>query len=101
MKRYLLVVTATLVCLPLAAQDKPKRPRITGIDHVRIYVTAIDKSRDFYSKLMGVRLEGGLCFAASHPCFTVGWGRNQIIELKKVPALGMKNWLAGIAFATD
>src|SRR6266851_10531822 len=33
-----------LAALHSGAQDKPKRPRITGIDHVRLYVTDIDKS---------------------------------------------------------
>jgi catechol 2,3-dioxygenase-like lactoylglutathione lyase family enzyme len=83
------------------AQDKPKRPRITGIDHVRLYVTDIDKSSAFYTKLIGVRLKGGMCFDDSRPCFTVGWGRNQTVELEKAPETGTKNWLAEIAFATD
>jgi catechol 2,3-dioxygenase-like lactoylglutathione lyase family enzyme len=83
------------------AQDTPKRPRITGVDHVRLYVTDIEKSREFYSKLIGVRSNGGMCFDDSRPCFTVGWGRNQTIELEKAPASGVKNWVAEIAFATD
>ena len=101
MNRFLLVVAATLVCLPMAAQDKPPRPRITGIDHVRIYVTDINNSRQFYTKLFGVRFKGGMCFDTSRPCFAVGWGGNQIIELADVPATGTKDWLAEIAFATD
>ena len=85
------------------AQDKIKRPRITGIDHVRLYVTDIDKSREFYSKLMGVRQGGGmcLCFEDSDRCFAAGWGRNQSIELEETPPNGARNWLAEIAFATD
>jgi catechol 2,3-dioxygenase-like lactoylglutathione lyase family enzyme len=83
------------------AQDKPKRPRITGIDRVRIYATDVDKSRDFYSKLVGVRPGGSLCSDTPHPCFTVRGRQNQTLELEKAPAVGPKNWLAEIAFATD
>ena len=79
----------------------PQRPRITAIDHVRVYAADIDKSREFYSKLIGVRPKGGACLDASPDCLTVGWGRSQTIELEKVPASGTKNWLAEVAFATD
>jgi hypothetical protein len=33
---------AGLFCSSLGAQDKPGRPKITGIDHLRIYVTDLD-----------------------------------------------------------
>jgi len=89
-----------LAALQSCAQDKPTRPRITGIDCVRVYVSDVDKSRDFYSKLVGVRPGSDLCSDTRHPCFTVG-DRYQTIELEKAPAAGTKNWLAGIVFATD
>lgn len=90
-----------LTALPLRAQDQPKRPRITGIDHVRLYVTDVDKSRDFYAKLVGVRIGGSFCDDTHHPCFTVGNRQNQTLELEKAPGVGTKDWLAVIAFATD
>ncbi len=83
------------------AQNLPARPRITGIDHVRISITDIEKSRDFYSELFGVRFKGGMCFYGWSPCFTVGWGQNQTIELEKGPATDTKDRIAEIAFATD
>jgi catechol 2,3-dioxygenase-like lactoylglutathione lyase family enzyme len=82
------------------AQDAPKRPRITGIDRVRLYATDLDKSRDFYSKLIGVRAGGFLCSDTPHPCFTVGY-RFQSLELEKAPGAGTKNWISCIVFATD
>ena len=85
----------------ISAQTPPKRPRITGIDHVRLYVTDIDKSRDFYSKLFGVRLKGGMCFDNSNRCFTVGWRYDQTIELEQAPAIETRNLLAEVAFTTD
>ncbi len=101
MKRFLIILGATLVCLPLAAQDKPARPRITGIARVRLYVTDFAKSQEFYSKLPGVRFKTGLCFTTSRPCFTIGWLRGQTVEMERVPATDTKEWLAEITFATD
>src|SRR5229473_7538371 len=43
----------------------------------------------------------GACDDKSGRCFTVGWERNQRIELEHAPASGTKNWIAEIAFATD
>jgi catechol 2,3-dioxygenase-like lactoylglutathione lyase family enzyme len=101
MRRFLPLLAVILGCFPLAAQDKPKRPRITGIDQVRIAVADVDKSRQFYSQLLGVRLKGGMCFDASRTCFTIGWGGGQRIELEKISASETKNALAEIAFVTD
>lgn len=82
------------------AQDKPKRPRITGIDHVRLYATDVDKSREFYKSIMGLP-EGGGCVGRSAACFTILGGRRQAIELEATHSSEVKNWVAEIAFATD
>jgi catechol 2,3-dioxygenase-like lactoylglutathione lyase family enzyme len=89
-----------LAVLHSRAQDKIKRPRITGIDHVRLYVTDIDKSREFYFKY--VRLDTtaeGACRTVAYPCLPVN--RQQQIELQPVPSPAPKNWIAEIAYATD
>jgi len=101
MKQIAFFLAACCFGSSLAAQDKPERPKITGIDHVRIYVTDIDKSSAFYSKLISVRPNGGMCFYTPLPCFTVGWMQSQTILLEKVPAPDAKNWLAEISFATN
>jgi len=101
MRHLLPVVAASFLCLPLAAQDKPSRPKITGIDHVRISVTDLGNSRPFYAKLFGIRPNGGACDDKSGRCFTVGWQGNQRIELEHAPASGTKNRIAEIAFVTD
>lgn len=97
---FLWIVAFLLAASPNFANPAP-RPRITGIDHVRIYVTDVNKSREFYSKLFGVRPNGGACNDKTGRCFTVGWEKDQRIELEKAPASGMKNWVAEIAFDTD
>src|SRR5260370_5357143 len=89
-----------LAALHSGAQDKPKRPRITGIDHVRLYVKDVDKSREFYKSIMGLPERGG-CIGHTGACFTIVWDRRQAIELEPARSSEVKNWLAEIAFATD
>jgi catechol 2,3-dioxygenase-like lactoylglutathione lyase family enzyme len=82
------------------AQGAPKRPRITGIDHVRLFVANREKSIDFYSKFIGAPTNKAYgCRTASHPCFPV-W-IDQQIELEQAPSPAPKNWLAQIAYRTD
>src|ERR1700674_2926298 len=100
MKRFLPVVAATLACLPLAAKVKPPRPRITGIHHVRFYVTSIEKSREFYSDILGFP-PSGRCAGSSRSCFAVSWGPKQHVELEQAASAARQNWLAEVAFTTD
>jgi len=106
-------VQFSLLALPLCAlcvssplrsalnSSPPARPKITGIDHVRIYVSDIEKSREFYSKLFGIRLKGGMCFDTSNRCFTVGWAHDQTIDIEQAPTADTRDLLAEIAIATD
>ena len=75
------------------------RPKITAIDHVRIYVSDVAKSRDFYSNALGLPSSGGNCWGRKRPCFPVN--SHQHLELEPVPPTAPKNWLAEVAFATD
>src|SRR6266705_622840 len=101
MKCFLTFVAATLVCLPLAAQDKSARPRITGIHNIRFYISNIAKSREFYGNILGFHPSDYRCTDVSHSCFGVRWGRKQHIELQQATSPAHKNWLAEVAFATD
>ena len=77
--------------------DQPKRPRILGINRVSVYVSNIEKSRDFYSEVLGL----AKCpeDAATEPCYLVAPSDQRVI-LKGVPTQ-TNNWLAEVAFATD
>jgi catechol 2,3-dioxygenase-like lactoylglutathione lyase family enzyme len=45
---------AVLICASIVnAQDTPKRPRITGIAHIALYVHDMDKARHFYKDFLG------------------------------------------------
>jgi catechol 2,3-dioxygenase-like lactoylglutathione lyase family enzyme len=99
MTRLLVTMTAVFLCLAGKGTDPPTRPKITGIDHVRIYVTSVDKSQAFYANVLGLPLSGGGCSGIARPCFPINCC--QRIELEPVPSPAPHNWLAEIAFATD
>ncbi len=84
--------------LPSDAQDQPKRPRITGIDHVRLYATNVAKSREFYEKTLGLSSASGRCGVSVHSCFALGFQR---VELESLPTPAPNNQLAEVAFATN
>lgn len=99
------ILLAAGLFFPLAAfhsvaKDAPKRPRITGIDHVRLYVTDIDKSREFYTKYVGLPAHPGLgCENAPHTCFAIEPAEQ--IELQSAPSSTPTNWIAEVGYATN
>src|SRR5256885_1684361 len=81
------------------AQDAPKRPRITGIAHVRLYASNLERSRAFYSGVLGLPASGGGCANVARACFRIN--ATSQIELEAAPSPDPRNWVAEIAFATD
>jgi catechol 2,3-dioxygenase-like lactoylglutathione lyase family enzyme len=98
MKPIALALTATFISFPLAAQDQPTRPPITGIAHVRIYSTDLHKSLDFYSRILGTAPRNAGCTGLTRPCFIVN--DRQQIQLSQAVSAPPTNLLAEIAFAT-
>ena len=47
------LLLASILLTPLAAQDAPQRPRITGISHAAFYVSDTAKARAFYEDFLG------------------------------------------------
>jgi len=99
-----------LLCFALGgvlwASDSSKqtgRPRITGIDRVTIYVSDVEKSRRFYSDVLGLAV-GCPQYPGSESFFRVRSSEQKIL-LKLVPREirmdAHKSWLAEITFATD
>src|SRR5262249_53494940 len=84
-----------------SSSDQPNRPRVTGIEHVTISVTDVDRSHEFYSKVLGLT---SACpnYTGPEICFLVR-PSNQRVLLKPAPvqAGASKNWIAEIAFATE
>src|SRR5437870_1767523 len=81
-----------------SAQAKPKRPRITGIDHVRLYVSNVSTATNFYVNYFRLRgaMVGGV--TSPGPLLVNAWLR---VELQAAPSPPPQNWLAEIGFATD
>jgi catechol 2,3-dioxygenase-like lactoylglutathione lyase family enzyme len=98
MNRVTLSLILCCVCLPLAAQEQPARPPITGIAHVRLYSTDLYKSREFYTRVLGLGPGTAGCTGVTLPCFTVN--DHQQIELVQVTSAAPENLLAEVAFAT-
>ena len=95
-----LALTATFISFPLAAQDQPTRPPITGIAHVRIYSTDRHKSLDFYSRILGMTPGKARCTGMVNPCVIVNdHQQSQLSEVASASA-PPTNLLAEIAFAT-
>jgi catechol 2,3-dioxygenase-like lactoylglutathione lyase family enzyme len=101
----LLVLCFALSCVTLASgsPEQTGRPRITGIDHVTIYVSDVEKSRRFYSHVLGLTV-GCPQYSGLETCFLVRPSEQRIL-LEQVPTEikidAHKSWLAEIAFATD
>jgi catechol 2,3-dioxygenase-like lactoylglutathione lyase family enzyme len=98
MNRVTFSLALCSVGLPLAAQEQPARPPITGIAHVRIYSTDLYKSREFYTRVLGLAPGTAGCTGVPLPCFTVN--DHQQIELVQVTSAVPENLLAEVAFAT-
>jgi catechol 2,3-dioxygenase-like lactoylglutathione lyase family enzyme len=103
-------VSSLLLCLGLQSAmfasrlgEQPERPRITGIDHVTIYVSDVTKSSQFYSQVLGLTI-GCPSYAGPETCFLVR-PSNQRLLLKPAPTEvrnnAHKSWLAEVGFATD
>jgi catechol 2,3-dioxygenase-like lactoylglutathione lyase family enzyme len=100
-----IVLCFALSCVTVAggSPEQTARPRITGIDHVTIYVSNFEKSRGFYSDVLGLTV-GCPQYSRSETCFLVS-PLEQRILLEPVPTEvrinAHKSWIAEIAFATD
>ena len=98
-----LCVVLQSAVLASSPEKQPERPRILGIDHVSVYVSDIEKSRQFYSEVLGLTTK---CphYVGPDPCYLVA-PSDQRVLLKRAPAQTknwtLKNWLAEVAFATD
>src|SRR5882762_3079167 len=83
-----------LVIVPLLAPAQtPKRPPITGVSHVAVYVKNPEASNRFYSGLLELSP-----LAGRNGVFAVG--SHQVIEVEKMPSTEPESKIAHVAFAT-
>jgi catechol 2,3-dioxygenase-like lactoylglutathione lyase family enzyme len=79
--------------------NSPARPKITGIDHVRLYVSDVAKSQAFYSGALGLTTPNWNCACNAPQRFMVN--SFQYVDLEPVPSPAPQNWVAEIGFTTD
>jgi catechol 2,3-dioxygenase-like lactoylglutathione lyase family enzyme len=103
-------VSFLLLCLVLQPAacasrlgEQPERPRVSGIDHVTIYVSDVTKSRQFYSNVLGLTVT---CpgYAGPGMCFQLRPSYQRLVLKPAPPDLrnnARKSWLAEVGFATD
>jgi catechol 2,3-dioxygenase-like lactoylglutathione lyase family enzyme len=97
-----LVLLALSAWLPSHATGGDKalaRPKIVGIDHVKLYVSDVAKSQAFYSGALGLTNPSWNCACNAPQRFMVN--AFQYVELEAVPSPAPSNWVAEIGFATD
>ena len=87
-----------LVWFSPTTKDCPVRPKITGIAHVRVYSTSLDKSTRFYGQMLGLAPETGGCAESAQLCFAVN--DRQQIDIVPLPKSAKSNFLAEVAFST-
>lgn len=97
MKRIGLGLVSGLLCFPAVAEEQAARPRITGIAHVRVLATNADRSRDFYSRILGLGSGGAGC-GSNVSCFSVN--DRQQIEVVPAGPRPTSNFIAEVGFET-
>jgi len=103
MKRITVAVGISVAAVSLSIPARtvpPPRPKITGIDCVRIYVSDLDASRKFYGQSLGLHDQTASCVNASNACFSIN--AEQEITLLLAPSEpAPTDLIAQIVFATD
>jgi catechol 2,3-dioxygenase-like lactoylglutathione lyase family enzyme len=98
--KLLPMIAAALLCTPLAAQEKPARPKITGIASATIYVKDHDAALTFYSKWLDYKPDTAVtCDPA--PAICVGVNVDQRIEIVSPSSPQEGHFLGEVAFRVD
>jgi catechol 2,3-dioxygenase-like lactoylglutathione lyase family enzyme len=98
MKRITPFFAMLLFSATAIAKDQPFRPHITGIAYVRLLATDAERSRTFYSTVLGIGPGLKRCSKSERPCFSLG--QVQQIELQQATAQAEPNLLLELAFET-
>ncbi len=101
MKSFWLLLVCFALPLSSPGQTKNEHPKITGIDHVVIYVSDLKAARDFYATKLGLNENGGGCDDARIlNCFTVNWITGQRVILKTSTSCPRTDCLDEVVFQT-
>jgi catechol 2,3-dioxygenase-like lactoylglutathione lyase family enzyme len=99
MRLILVTLAAAFLSLAGASPDQTARPKIYGIAFVRFKAADVEKSRAFYSKIIGLTSGHDACKGASAPCFVVN--SYQYVELTQAGAHERGSFLDEVGFTTS
>src|ERR1700730_3536611 len=91
-----LILAVFLVCMPLAAQRNPPRPKIHSIAFVRFKAVDFEKSNAFYAKILGLKPGSDNCKGFSSPCFAIN--PYQHVELTQAGSRARGSYLEVVGF---
>ena len=90
MRPFRIIATLWLLALPLPTTAPPQRPKISGIDFVRLRVTNIDASRKFYEDVLKLSRSSRWCYRAEATCYLLNPFQNlEILPLEKLDSNGV------------
>ncbi len=98
---YAVAVVLTLSMLVITAaeaQEQVRRPPITGVAHVRVFVTDVVKAREFYEKMLRLPPAASGCNEGTAVCLLVN--DHQQVQLVAAPSPVPANLIAEVAYAT-
>ncbi len=99
MKRILLALSTVLLWFACATFSQPERPKIYGIAFVRFKSVDMQKSRDFYSKILGLASGSDGCRGATKTCFVVD--PFQYIELSQTASRDSGSFLDQVGYTVS
>jgi catechol 2,3-dioxygenase-like lactoylglutathione lyase family enzyme len=102
MKNMLGIILSAAVLLTavwMHAAEDAGRPKIYGIAYVKVKVTDVEKSKEFYGGVLGLRADGESCKGVTDPCFSING--SQHVELVKTDVGDKGPFLPEIGLTTN
>ena len=99
MRKIILIIAIGLATTAVHAADGVARPKIYGIAYVKVKATDIEKAKEFYGGVLGLRAEGESCAGVTVPCFSING--SQRVEIVKTDAGDKGPFLPEIGLVTS
>src|SRR4029077_5374843 len=90
------LAAAALLSLPKTSADQPARPKIYSIAYARFKAVDLEKSRTFYSNVLGLKSGAESCKVLAEPCFAVN--PYQSVQLTQTGANDRGSFLEEVGF---
>jgi catechol 2,3-dioxygenase-like lactoylglutathione lyase family enzyme len=97
-KVFVVLILSLLVITGAKAQEQVKRPPITGVVSVQVFVTNVAKAQEFYEKTLRLPLATSGCSTEIVVCLNIN--DHQQVQLVAAPSPVPANLIAKVAYAT-